>query len=539
MSQLLVKNLLKNHFSTQILTDLDVDSLKNEKDVISEAYEKIVDKGKRKKHAQFFTHKELVNFILLNVPITNKSKILDPSCGTGAFLIEAYTRNGHKIDNLYGMDIDNAALKLCSTNLKEKSQANTLHLKNTNTLKNSLSKIFPEVAAEGGFDIIVGNPPFQNLNKNVDFFEDDSIYKEVLSGVANSATLMIAKSYEFLKEGGYLGFVLPKNIIRVDSFNVLRKFLINNTRLVCIYDIDHYFKDVRCDQIILIFQKKKLSSEEIKDNKVKILVYKKNLDFNTPYSYELSQSVFSKYDFYPIFYHKEVFPLAERFFSFNSTLENVTNGEIFRGITISTNSPIISKNQIKNTIKILRGDSIQRFGKKYNLFIDLRGLNGQQKDKLYRLKTKKIVLQNLCSKEGGIFATISGSDELSLDTVTNIISKDVPLEYLLGILNSKISNFFITFVIFLNSNFTMHTDKKYIGQIPIVIPEKIKIDEIVKIVSKLQNIKDKYSSEFFEYYDLLNVKLYDIYGLNEKEKEIINRLLKEVMSKRQNGRKNE
>ena len=50
--------------------------------------------------------------------------------------------------------------------------------------------------------------------------------------------MVLAKSLELLKEDGYLGFVLPKNIIRVDSFKNIRKFLLENTKIVSIVDIN-------------------------------------------------------------------------------------------------------------------------------------------------------------------------------------------------------------------------------------------------------------------------------------------------------------
>ena len=70
------------------------------------------------------------------------------------------------------------------------------------------------------------------------------------------------RALELLKEGGWLGFVLPKNLLRVDSFKGIRKHILDNCVIHQVFDIGHYFKDVRCDQIILILQKIKLSDED-------------------------------------------------------------------------------------------------------------------------------------------------------------------------------------------------------------------------------------------------------------------------------------
>ena len=81
----------------------------------------------------------------------------------------------------------------------------------------------------------------------------------------------------------------------------------------------------------------------------------------------------------------------------------------------------------------------------------------------------------------------------------------------------------------------MHTDKTYIGKLPIAMPNKQQETLVIKLVDKLQLIKDKYSKEFFEYYNELNDLLFDIYQFNVEDRQLINSILKEGMSKKQNG----
>ena len=531
-----VKNKLSKYFSKEVLDNINFSEVNKNKDLISSIYEKIHNKEERKKYAQFFTHKELVNFILSNIPIKKTDFVLDPACGAGAFLIEAYEKVS--LNNIYGIDIDKKALDLCSINLENKVGKSSFNLKQANTLKTNLKFIFPKIAKQGGFDIVIGNPPFQNLLKNIDYKEEE-IYTKVLSGIANSATLMIAKGYEFLKEGGFMGFVLPKNIARVDSFKTLRKFLIENTKIMNIYDLDHYFKDVRGDQMIMIFRKKKLTSKEILKNKVKILIFRKGNKFTDPYNYEIPQTLFNQYNFFPIFYHENIFKLANKLLSEKNTLEKLCEGKIFRGLGISTKSDSFVTEKINNACISYRGDSIKRFGIKYQLFLKQNIVDKLPKNEIKRLNVEKIILQNLCSKEGGIFATICSGNEFTLDTVTNIITNKIELKYLLGVLNSKLANFFLIFIIFLNSNFTMHTDKQYIGKIPIMLPNKKQENKVISIVDRIMKIKDNYSKEFFELYDKLNNHIFEIYHLDKKEIDIINKLLLEVMSKKQNGISNE
>jgi len=529
---------LSKYFDKSFLDQVDFQNINGDKDLISSIYEQINNKDSRKKYSQFFTHRELVDFIFSNIPLSKNSKVLDPACGAGAFLIKAVDKVG--LNNVYGIDIDQKALNLCSVNIEYKCEQRSNNLIKANTLNSTLSSLFPDIDRNKGFDAVVGNPPFQNLILDEDYDPNEPAFKDLITGIANSATLMLAKGYQFLKPNGYLGFVLPKNILRVDSFKKLRDFLIYNTRIHLIYDLDHYFKDVRGDQIILIIQKKKTNNDQVLNNLIKISIFKDDLPFQKPYIYTISQSSLNDYNFFPTFYHKDIFPLANKLLKSDiPTLDSLCDGQIYRGLGLSTSSNFLSKEKKPNYIKIYRGDSIKRFGIKYALYLDRTKLTTFSTTRVQRLQKNKIIIQNLCSKEGGIFATLSGPEELTLDTVTNIIPNNLNQKYILGLLNSNITNFFIIFIIFLNSNFTMHTDRQYIGKLPVVIPNKKQEKEVMDIVSLLMNIEDKYSKQFFSLYEDLNHALYKVYKFSKSEIDIIEKLLREVMSKKHYGTTNE
>src|SRR5574344_2149307 len=492
-------------------------SLKNEeyltaqKDSYSTSFELQNSHEERKVFAQFFTHKNLVNFILSKLDLKPNSYVLDPACGAGAFLsqVQKYTN----VQNIYGIDIDNIAADLCFQNLNGFCS----NIVVGNTLKNfEIEKTFPIINKNGGFDFIVGNPPFQNLKKNIDYDSNNKIYKQVTNGIANSATLMIAKSLELLKNNGYLAFILPKNILRVDSFTKLRSYLLKNTTIVSITDIGHFFKDVRGDQIIMI---------------IKIEFLTKNAPLQNLTHYHIKQNIFNDFEIFPVFYKKDLFSIYNKFKNIKTTLCDICTNDIFRGISLNFEEYSLNEDYFENSIKIYRGASIERFGIKKCFYINNNVLKLKN---IERLQQEKIILQNLCSKEGGIFATLSTNEELNIDTVTNVIPKTLNTRYILGILNSKIANIFIIYLIFLHSNFTMHTDKTYIGQLPIAIPSMQQEKIIIKLVDKLLSINDKYSNEFFEVYNEMNDILYDIYCFNEKERDVINSILKEGMSKKQN-----
>lgn len=494
---------------------------KSSKDKYSLEFEKSRTKKERHEKGQFFTHEEVVDFILDNVPLKKDFSYLDPSCGAGAFLQKLVDR-GIPQKNIWGIDIDREPLNLCKDNMK----ISKTRLFKGNTLKKS-------PVGKNTFDVIIGNPPFKSISKESDLYDHNlPLFRNVLSGSINLATLMVAKSLDLLKDGGYLGFVLPKNFLRVKSFSRLRKFILDNCRILKIYDIDHYFKDVRGDQIIIILKKEKLSPAELNAHKVKISIYKKELHFGKGDDYELGQKEFYNYPFYPIFYDKEIYYMAKKLLSIDKNISDFSE-PIFRGLTVNPSDDLILDNNGKDRIRIFRGDSILPFRIKYPLYTNLIDISKIDRQKTKKLLKNKIVLQNIFSKEGGIYSTLSSEKELNISTVTNIIPiNEKDIYFYLGVMNSEIANFFMIFVVYLVSNFTMHTDAEYIGKIPVPSASKKDKNRVSITVKKILNLEDKNSEEFSKLYKKLNTYLFKIYSMTKRDEDIIVNSLNEVMSKK-------
>ena len=523
------QNALANETDIQISDN----QVSGKKDIFSQIYENLMDHKERKKYGQFFTHKELVDFIISNLPISPNSTILDPACGAGAFLSSANKKFGSEVE-LYGIDIDRQALKICELNLQHACSEKNYTLFNLDTINQVSTDSFTTLSPGNGFDFIVGNPPFMNLKKNVDYDGKDPCYEGVISGVANSSTLFISKSLELLKEGGWLGFVLPKNLLRVDSFKGIRKHILDNCVIHQVFDIGHYFKDVRCDQIILILQKIKLSDEDARKHKVSISILDSNQEFSKPNKYEMPQSFFRQQKHFPIYFDLGVYDFKNKLSNYPDNLNSFSR-DIFRGFSLGSNHPNISKKKTVESYQVLRGKSIKRFTKDITLHLSLDEGNLVRPDEIFRQKHPRVVLQNIISKEGGLAACLSESDCFNLDTVTNVVLKDKSYnKYVMGLLNSRISNFFILVITFLHSNFTMHADKLYIGEIPLVIPDSEQKEKIESFVDQLSN-SEKQSDYFWTQYNELNKEFYTIYGLSEEEVYLVEGILSEIMSVKSNG----
>jgi len=166
----------------------------------------------RKSLGQYFTPKSIREVLLSKLPNTiRKPKVLDPGCGTGEFLITA--RERFKNPELYGWDIDKRLVDITKQVVPE------AHLKNTDALLNQ---------DYDKYDFVIGNPPYY------EFSPSEKIKKKfiaVINGRVNIFNLFIYQGIRWLKEGGYLAYVVPPSMNNGAYFQKLRKFIVDNSNI--------------------------------------------------------------------------------------------------------------------------------------------------------------------------------------------------------------------------------------------------------------------------------------------------------------------
>ena len=240
-------------------------------------------KTHRKEQGIYYTPSYIVDYIVKNTvgeyikthtpEEIKKVRILDPACGSGSFLIRAYKElenywlhnsdfaqttldseefYSKKVEilknNIFGVDLDPKAVEIAQLNLllqiSERKQRLPI-LQNNIKVGNSLiddpsisdrafkwEGEFPEIMKDGGFDIIIGNPPYvriQNLNKKeVEFFNNTYYSPERNYDIY---ILFIERGFKLLKEGGELGFILPHKFFEGENGWKIRKFISDSKSL--------------------------------------------------------------------------------------------------------------------------------------------------------------------------------------------------------------------------------------------------------------------------------------------------------------------
>jgi len=216
---------------------------------------------KRKTQGIYYTPQFIVRYIIQNTvgraleaganPLT--IRILDPACGSGSFLIEAFDfldrwlgrthpdmspaeRRDHILQhNLYGVDLDEQAVEVTRLNLLLRAayQRRLLppltHIRHGDSLitpKFDYRRAFESVFADGGFDVVVGNPPYvRQETLGAEFKAYMEGHYSVYAGTADLYVYFIERGVSLLREGGRLGFILPNKWMRANYGKKLRAFL--------------------------------------------------------------------------------------------------------------------------------------------------------------------------------------------------------------------------------------------------------------------------------------------------------------------------
>lgn len=170
------------------------------------------DISRRKSLGQYFTPKSIREKLLSKLPNTIKNpKILDPACGTGEFFISA--KKYFKNPELHGWDIDK---KLIDISKK------ILHETNLRSINSLLSDDV------GKFDFVIGNPPYFEFSPPTEIKRK---FRDIINGRTNIFSLFIYQGLRWLKDGGYLAYVVPPSMNNGAYFQKLRKFIVENANI--------------------------------------------------------------------------------------------------------------------------------------------------------------------------------------------------------------------------------------------------------------------------------------------------------------------
>jgi type I restriction-modification system DNA methylase subunit len=431
-------------------------------DTIGTVYQKLQNSTDKKNKGQFFTPSEIVDSILIETldEIQLEKlwtiKILDPSCGSGQFLIKVYeyllkkyqqngVNNKDAINNIihhniFGYDIDLTAIEITKYNLSRisgiKSNDISTIKQNDFIYKDSLS-IEQEKLNENQYDIIIGNPPWGSSLTAEQKKYYRTIYYSAKSGI-NTFTLFIERSLELLKENGTLSYLVPESLLNIKAHMNCREILTSECKITTITLWGEQFENVFAPSISFNCQK---NSTHNKDNTI-IIHNKKSHKYNKLY---LKQS----------YVHKSPEKIISFHFSENTLnlLDHISSQEcfflknkakFFLGIVTGNNNKFISNSYTEATPdKIIMGKDIQPYQVHYSghyFKYDSNKLQQTAPKELYLAKNK--FLYKFIGKR--LTFAIDRESRFTLNNVNGFIPDmdSVSAEAMLALLNSSLIQYF-------------------------------------------------------------------------------------------------
>lgn len=304
-------------------------------------------------------------------------KILDPACGSGAFLNQAleFLIHEHKNlqndlalmgdlfasytveqsvleNNLYGVDINEDAVEIAKLSLwlrtAKKGRALT-KLADKILCANSLLDM---PFAEGSFDVVIGNPPYVRQEMIDNDIKEKYIlkYTNVATSTADLYVYFYELSIRLLVSEGLLGFITPNKWMERKYGVNLRKYLKDYNILEIInYGELSIFDDASTEPATLLL-KNEINNEDISYLMVKSLEEAQSLNYNkVKYKKEtLSNEIWK-------FTNPIVSSILTKFKDTKTTISAYTNGGIYYGIKTGFNQAFIIDNKTHN--EIIRKDN--------------------------------------------------------------------------------------------------------------------------------------------------------------------------------------
>ena len=195
-------------------------------DLRSSALAEFITPDIRKGLGIFLTPSPVVRMIVNYVNPDMKSKILDPACGSGTFLIEIlkYFKDikNKKVNapfHIFGFDKNPKMLLLAKLNLS--------HIKNVNFNNKLLDSI--KCSEEKAYNLIITNPPFgvsiDSRNYDFNFYKTCQDEYGYNLRTQTSEIVFMEKCFRLLKPSGTLAIVVPRSIITNNNLQKARTTL--------------------------------------------------------------------------------------------------------------------------------------------------------------------------------------------------------------------------------------------------------------------------------------------------------------------------
>ncbi|MEX2160684.1 MAG: TaqI-like C-terminal specificity domain-containing protein [Anaerolineales bacterium] len=398
---------------------------------------------------------------------------------------------------------------------------------------------FPEIFVQGGFGVVIGNPPYIQLSMAEYYNKDTSAYflskYSSTMGRMNTFGLFIEKSLTtLLSRGGSLSFIVPNTILTQEGYQALRRQLLKNTVRVLTNFRYPVFRDAVVETIVFVVAK-----GSTKENRVQVV------DFNNKQmsliARSVEQKVFEKT-------YKNSFlssastaelEIKQKIDAIGSPLKSLTLINQAIALKHDRSKSLYPKRLAANYKSVLDGRNINRYVISWDgtyLAYDIKNIHSCKRTDIFE-SNEKIFFRRVGDR---LVAAYDNEKFYALNTLVVINLKPhaaISTKYLLGLINSKLLNFY--YVKYLKSTKRVFSEiqARQLSQLPIKTVDFDDQDDasrhgkMVALVDRMlllnkedprtPQAKEKLKRELDATDKSIDELVYELYGLTDREVKLV------------------
>ncbi len=464
-----------------------------QRDTLGFLYQSLLAEGTKSQGGSYYTPEIIVNEIIKDY--TKKdSKVLDPCCGTGQFLL-AFSEVVENPKNIYGVDIDEIAVRIARLNIliKYKDKNFTPNIVCKNTLfeigNYDLFSLNDENIRD--FDVIATNPPWGVHFSKSDIDRLKTSFPKITS--LESFSYFLKKSIDLLRDGGVISFILPESILNVKTHRDIREIILKNTHIKKISYLSRVFKNVFTPVIKLDLERSEKENGQIeilKENETytaKQSKWKNNIDY-----------------IFDIHANSVDTNIIDKIYNVrHTTLSGQADWAL--GIVTGNNKAYIADKKQDGFEKIFKGKDVVKFVlSEPSNYIHFTPEKFQQVAPIEKYRAKEKLIYRFISKY--LIFAYDDKQKLTLNSANIVIPNipNYPIKVIAALLNSSLYQF-----IFQKKFSSIKVLRSHIEQMPLPLWNEKIFDNIIKLVD--ETIKDENN------FDILDDYILKQYALTQEE----------------------
>ena len=238
----------------------DISLKETDLDAKGRAYEKFLGKVFRGEFGQFFTPREIVDFMVRMVDVDVKDLVIDPACGSGGFLLYSMKLVNEKVeknysgdrdtireleydfshDNVFGIEINDRIARVAMMDMVIHEDGHTNIECNDALIEYRNFDARRDIKPDK-YDEVLTNPPFGSKEKRRQILKNLELGSKTTPRKSQrKEILFVERCIDLGKPNGIIGMVLPDGILNNTRDAYVRKFIRENSKILAIISLPAY-----------------------------------------------------------------------------------------------------------------------------------------------------------------------------------------------------------------------------------------------------------------------------------------------------------